>query len=269
MLHPKDLPHQALPLNLHLGIVDFDSPIYRCAAVHEDDDEGLDDAKLTLLSFVQHNIVDPTRCAEYLFVVTGPDNFRHELAISKPYKGQRASEKPQHYMGLLEWAIERFNCMISEGVEADDLVINCQQKYQGSSVLIGMDKDNLQITGWHHNYVSGVSKHVTPFQAQWSLAYQMLAGDAGDNIPGLVGVGDKAARKHLDSDLPPMRVVYNVYKEKGLLGAYYTEQYRLLYMLRDEVLPFEDSFIELKATVEVEEVEDEESDDSVTALIDL
>lgn len=257
MIHPKDKAHQAMPPQ-YLGIIDFDSAIYRCAAVYEEDEDGLDGAKLTLMSFVQNNIVNVCRCEEYLFLVTGENNFRHNIAVSKPYKGQRAQEKPQHYLELFDWAIGHFHCLVAEGVEADDWAVNCHQKYQGHSVLIGMDKDNLQSAGWHYNFVTKESKYVTQEEAHWCLAFQMLIGDPGDNIPGLVGVGKAKALKLFAErpGVPPMRVVYDIYKAKGLLNKYYEEQYRLLYMLRDEVIDFESSFVKMKPVVEFEPIED-------------
>jgi len=260
-LHPKDKPNQVVP-KLYLGIVDFDSAVYRCAAVHEDDEDGLDDAKLTLMRFVQENIVNPLNCEEYIFIVTGEYNFRHAVAISKPYKGQRRAEKPIHFLPLFEWAIEHFNCAIAHGVEADDWAVNLHNKYQGTSILVGMDKDNLQSAGWHYNFVTNVGKEITPLEAQWCLAWQMLIGDPGDNIPGLKGVGAAKATKLFAErpNVPPMRIVYDTYKELGLLGDYYKEQYRLLYMLRDEVVDFEASFIKLEAVTEFENSEPDEGD---------
>ena len=256
--HPKDKTNEVLP-KLYLGVVDFDSMIYRCASVYEADVDGIESAKATLRNSVQTQIVNKTCAAKYLFIVTGPENFRRDIAITKPYKGQRVSEKPIHYSALLEYAIEKYNCLISEGVEADDYAVSCHQKYQGSSVLIGIDKDNLQSSGWHFNFVTGVSKFITPLEAQWCLAYQMLAGDPGDNIQGLYRIGDKKAIAFLDEGyeqgLPPMAVVYNAYKELGMTPEFYTEQYRLLYMVRDEVILFERDFIVQKAETTFEEVE--------------
>lgn len=256
--HPKNKPTLVLPL-LYLGVVDFDSVIYRCAAVHEDDEYGIESAKLTLIDFVQTKIVNATKCAKYLFVVTGPDNFRRDIAVTKIYKGQRATEKPFHYQELLDYAIERYHCLISDRVEADDYAVNCHQKYQGSSVLLGIDKDNFQSSGWHYNFVKEEARFITLIEAQWCLAYQMLAGDPGDNIQGLWRIGDKKAIGFLtegnERELPPMAVVYNKYKEFGMSREFYTEQYRLLYMLRDEVIDFEADFIELKAVTEFKEEE--------------
>lgn len=256
--HPKNKPGETLP-QLYLGIVDFDSVIYRCSAVHEDDEYGIESAKLTLIDFVQTNIVNATSCTKYLFIVTGPDNFRRDIAVTKAYKGQRAVEKPIHYQELLDYAIERYRCLISDGVEADDYAVNCHQKYQGSSVLLGMDKDNLQSSGWHYNFIKEEAKFITPYEAQWCLSYQMLAGDPGDNIQGLWRIGDKKATDFLIEGnkvgLPPMAVVYKVYTELGMSTEFYEEQYRLLYMLRDEVVNFEADFIKLEAVTEFNEVE--------------
>lgn len=261
MIHPKNKNPEILP-KLWLGIVDFDSAIYRCAAVHNDDEYGIDSAKLTLIDFVQTQIANKTNCAKYVFIVTGPENFRRDIAVTKAYKGQRASEKPIHYQELMEWAIVRYNCVISEGMEADDYAVNCHQKYQGSSVLLGIDKDNLQSSGWHYNFVTGEARFITPYESQWALAYQMLAGDPGDNIQGLWRIGDKKAIAYLDEGeelgIPPMHTVYSAYKGLGLSNEFYVEQYRLLYMLRDTMVEFERSFIEIEVVSDFDELEAEE-----------
>ena len=249
MKHPKHKHATKLPL-LYLGIVDFDSAIYRCAAVHEEDDHGLPSAQNTLNDFVMNDIVERTRCQKYVFITTGPENFRREIAVTKAYKGHRQVEKPQHYQALFEWAILKYNCLISENMEADDWAVNLHQKYQGSSVLLGIDKDNIQSAGWHYNYVTNKPFFITPAEAQWSLAYQMLAGDPGDNIQGLYRIGDAKAQAFLDEgdklEVPPMATVWKVYKQLGHTWEFYKEQYRLLYMLRDTMIDFESSFVELK-----------------------
>ena len=257
MIHPKDKPHQIVP-PLHLAIVDFDSPIYRCAAVHEDDAEGgLISAKLELVAFVQNRIVNPLKCKQYLFVLTGDNNFRRDIWVTKEYKGSRKAEKPIHYLALKEWATSHFNCLVANGMEADDYVVNCHCRYQGTSVLAGIDKDNLQSPGWHYNYVKETGNFVTPLESQWLLAYQLLAGDAGDSIPGIPGIGDKKARTILkDSDKPPMLTAREVYLDKGLSQVMFDEQYALLYMLRDPIIDFESYFTELTAVAEVEEVDE-------------
>lgn len=260
MIHPKDKAHQQPP-QLFLGIVDFDSPIYRCAAVWEDDTEcGLESAKLELISFVQNNIVNKLRCDNYLFVVSGCNNFREVVAVTKPYKGNRKGDKPIHYLALRAFAITHFDCLISNNCEADDYVVNCHQRYQGSSVLVGIDKDNLQSSGWHYNYGKGIGFFVTPYEAQWSLAYQLLVGDSGDNIQGIKGTGDKTARKVLEDSKAPINTAIEYYKSKGLSFDFLVEQYRLLYMIRDEVLDFEHHFKVIDYVSPIEPIDDDEGD---------
>ena len=274
MQHPLKIPHQELP-NLYLGIVDFDSPIYRCSAVHNDDEiSGLESAKLTLLRFVQENIVNPTRCDDYLFVITGENNFRHERAVSKPYKGQRQQDKPIHYLELRDWAIEQFGCLVSSDCEADDYAVSCHTRYQGQSVLIGMDKDNFQSPGWHFDYTKHIARYVSLAEAQYSLAYQLLRGDPGDNIPGLPGVGEAKAAAILDNATGAfMKVARDEYVKRHLHPYYYTEQFDLLYMLRDLDVDFEGWFIQLEVNTkdgfEEEEGDFEGFDEETTTGVEL
>ena len=258
-MHPLDIMPIEQEQGLHLAIIDLDSAIYKCSAVHNDDEEqGLEFSIDTLRHFVQDNIVNPLAAKNYLFVTTGDDNFRYEVAVTKPYKGQRSGEKPIHHAGLLAWAKQEYNCFTYEGVEADDVVVAVHHKYQGSSILVGIDKDNLQSPGWHYNYSKQEARFLFPIDAQYSLAYQMLTGDAGDNITGIMRVGDKGARNQLSQYECPFDAVWAMYKEKGLSWEYYAEQYQLLYMRRDIIAPFENYFVQLEALSGVEPIEDEE-----------
>lgn len=231
-------------MNKHyLGVVDADSILYRVASACEEETAQV--AEITMDSFIRDSIIEPTDCKEYVFCFTGGSEQRREYAVTKPYKGQRKKEKPTHLDHLKAYGMDRYKGLIIEPHEADDVVIAIAQKYQGWSVLCGIDKDAKQLSGWHYNYVKNDMFFVTPEQAQWNLAYQMLIGDNVDNIPGLPKIGPKKAATLFsdNTDIAPMRLVYDFYKERGMEPEYYEEQYRLLYMLRDIVYPFEDHFI--------------------------
>lgn len=238
--------------NFYLGIVDADSILYRVASACEEETQEI--AEYTLRSFVDNSIVAPTECKKYIFCFTGGSEQRRNIAVTKPYKGQRKKEKPKHLEHLKKYAISKYNGLIVEPHEADDVVIAIADKYKGWSVLLGIDKDAKQFSTWHHNYSKDETFFVTPEYAQWHLAYQMLIGDAVDNIPGLPNIGPKKAEKLLEAnrDKPPMEVVWEAYKDRGMPEEYYEEQYRLLYMLRDIVYPFEKHFIEIETTTTIE-----------------
>ena len=53
---------------------------------------------------------------------TGKDNFREQVAVTKPYKGTRLNEKPYHFDNLKVWLHNQYDCITVPGLEADDLM---------------------------------------------------------------------------------------------------------------------------------------------------
>lgn len=228
----------------YLGIVDADSILYRVAYTCED--ETLEVAKDTLRAFIYENIYKQTQCNTYCFCFSGKENFRKDIAVTKVYKGNRVQEKPRHLGDLKAYAIEEYLGLVVEPYEADDLVISLADRYTGSFVLIGIDKDGLQLSGTHFNFTKHTWIEVTPEEAQYNLAFQMLTGDSVDNIQGVPKIGKVKAEKLLtEGDKPPMEVVYDVYKEKGLSEEYFLEHLHLLKMKKDIFYPFEKHFLSI------------------------
>ena len=183
-------------------------------------------------------------------------NYREEIAVTKPYKGTRNSEKPIHFNNLFLYLYENYDVRIANGIEADDLMSIDQMQDLENSVICSRDKD-LRITkGWHYGWACGKQPE---FEMQWvddlgwlkfneakkkiegvGLKFfysQMITGDTVDNIPGVKGKGPKAAYKLLCDaetvDECKARVI-DLYKEKYPENAreYFTEQAQLLWMLR-------------------------------------
>ena len=231
---------------MYLGIVDADSILYRVAYSCKDD--SLEVAKDTLRAYVFENIYKPTRCEQYCFCFSGKQNFRKDVAVTKPYKGNRVQEKPLHLEELRNYAIEEYLGVVIEPFEADDLVIALADRYIGAFVLIGIDKDGLQLTGFHYNFVKQEWLEVLPIDAQYNLARQLLTGDSVDNITGIPKIGKVKAEKILDADEPPMLTAYNAYKQLvvGDYDAYFLEQLTLLKMKKDILYPFEKHFMSFK-----------------------
>lgn len=233
-------------MDRYLGIVDADSILYKVAYVTEEETE--EEAFDTLRAVIYKTIYQPTRCEEYIFCFSGDDNFREDVAVTKPYKGNRVDKpKPKHLKALKKYAMAEYNGLILSGLEADDIVVAIHQKYAGTSVLIGIDKDAKQSVGHHYNFGKDIHFYVTPEQAEINLQTQMVTGDTVDNITGLPGYGPKKAEKLFNSspETAPSRLVYDLYKELGYDEDYYLEQLTLLYMKRDIVYPFEEHFIKL------------------------
>lgn len=182
---------------------------------------------------------------DYRLYLTGSDNYREEVAVSRPYKGNRdENHKPVHGPAIKEYMLAHYNTVVAEGEEADDMVSYCHYgMYEDdpeSSIIISVDKDLNMVPGWHYNFVKEDKYFVTEEQAEYAFWTQMITGDSVDNIPGLPRHGKQKAAKLLDGagreHWPG--IVKGLYQSvKGDdWEDYMLEQGRLLWMRRE---PFE------------------------------
>ena len=171
-----------------------------------------------------------------------PINFREEVAVTKPYKGNRKkNEKPFHYENLTVHAIQHLNVKIAWGMEADDLICADHLADKDNTIRCTRDKDFKGSPGWLYGWETTrqspfPSTDIDVDTADKFFFTQMLTGDTTDNIPGLPRVGEKTARDILDGvngwdDL--MSAVKKVYKDKGFGRDYFVEQGNLLWMSRE------------------------------------
>lgn len=123
-------------------------------------------------------------------------NFRDKIAVTKPYKGNRTQPKPEYYKELREHMIKNYGAIVAEGQEADDAVtIEALAK---NGVICSNDKDVLYgVPGFKFDYDKDKLFKTTEEEAWYYFCKQCLMGDAGDNIPGLPGVGPVNADKTL------------------------------------------------------------------------
>lgn len=121
--------------------------------------------------------------------------FRHDVAKTAPYKGNRKAEKPEFYNEIRQYLLEERGAVLSEtGYEADDYMgMNTNRK---TDIIATIDKDLYMIPAKaHYNFVKDeLVKIKRPAYYFW---YQMLTGDTADNIVGLKGIGPKKADKIL------------------------------------------------------------------------
>lgn len=140
---------------------------------------------------------------KYLAAVKGPSNFRHDLYDD--YKGHRKPLDDDLKKALAygyDYMVEHHGAIVADGMEADDLVSiwAYEQMDMGfDPVIAAIDKDLLQIPGWHYNFVKKEEpRYVDVDQANMYLMLQCLTGDSADNIPGIKGIGPKKAEKILE-----------------------------------------------------------------------
>lgn len=186
--------------------------------------------------------------------------FRHDLAVTKPYKGTRKNPKPFHFYNILEYLRHNYEVVVArDGLEADDII--CQEQYRTYSnpfyntIICSRDKDLRICPGWHYSWECGKQAAIGPVETDelgWLdfsqkkdvigygkafFYYQMLVGDTADNIPGIPGVGNSKAKLLLENcttEIDYFNVVKHEYKERGLSKDYFLEQANLLWMRMEE-----------------------------------
>ena len=146
------------------------------------------------------------------FDVKGP-TFRHEQ-----YEGYKAQRKPMPeelrvQMPILKEVLDalQISRYELEGFEADDLIGTigkiCDQNNQNCVIVTG-DKDDLQLISEHvrvklvtsrmgqtktDDYTPEKMQEVYGFTPRQIIDFKALMGDSSDNIPGVLGVGEKTA----------------------------------------------------------------------------
>jgi 5'-3' exonuclease len=174
--------------------------------------------------------------SDYTTYLTGKNNFRHDIAVTAEYKGNRkSSSKPAMLPDARRYLVESYRGRIINGQEADDAIaIEATRNDPDTTVVASVDKDMLQIPCWHFNFVTGAWTFVDEASGRKSFYKQILTGDAADNIKGIFKVGPVKADKILEGiteekDLYEAVVkAYDGDKERVLENA------RLLWLRREE-----------------------------------
>jgi hypothetical protein len=131
--------------------------------------------------------------------LSGPDNFREELATLKPYKGNRdASHKPFHYQAIRDYLTSQWGAQVVHGREADDEVsIRAWEMWNSGErdgyVIATIDKDLDQVPGAHYDYMKHVFTDIDEAEGELFFWQQVISGDDTDHIGGVCGyAADKA-----------------------------------------------------------------------------
>lgn len=107
---------------------------------------------------VIERIVDACNVDGYHIVVSGKDNFRLELPLPTRYKDNRKENiKPLQLQECRDYLISRHSAEISEGVEADDvLVAYAVQGYKNGEYIVqaSLDKDAKHGPGWLYDWTT-------------------------------------------------------------------------------------------------------------------
>ena len=180
-------------------LIDGDIVAYRSAFATQDlfPKDAEEKAEILLDYILEETLEFPTP-DQYEIYLTGSGNFRHQIAKSYEYKGNRKSaEKPIHLYHIRQYMVDKFDAIVSEGEEADDLIAIEATRFGPDTVVASIDKDMLQIPCHHFNFGKNEWKTVDEWSGLQFFYNQILTGDRADNIVGLYRVGPVKATKML------------------------------------------------------------------------
>jgi hypothetical protein len=130
-------------------------------------------------------------------LLSGKENFRNEIAVTAPYKGNRTKDKPVHIEALRDYLVDVWGATVSKGQEADDDIAIAATS-NPDAVICSVDKDFYQVPGKNYNFVTKEYKDISEEEALIWPYMQMLMGDGVDNIKGVKGLGLVKSRKLLE-----------------------------------------------------------------------
>ena len=149
---------------------------------------------------------------EYICVAfdAGRHTFRNDLYAD--YKGTRKGmpDELASQLPILKILLTKMNiCILErEGIEADDIIGTVTRKFDNvKNIVITGDRDCLQLINdntevWltKHGISEIVEMNERHLKEEWGLSpsqiidLKALMGDASDNIPGVLGIGEKGAK---------------------------------------------------------------------------
>ena len=122
--------------------------------------------------------------------LTGDGNFRYDVAVTVPYKGNRRdTKKPEFLPDARDYLVEDYGAVVSSGEEADDLIAIEATKLGPHTIIASVDKDFLQVPCVHYNTNKQTFTEQDELSATRFFYTQILTGDRADNIQGLHRVG--------------------------------------------------------------------------------
>lgn len=144
--------------------------------------------------------------------LTGKNNFRYEVAKLFQYK-DRSSNKPWHFKNITAYMYFKYNVILVEGFEADDLMSIEQVRSntfvpEELTIICTRDKDLHQVPGLHYGWELGNQPSFGPLlvddfgrielsanrkkvngYGQAFFYAQLLTGDSVDTVPGIPKTG--------------------------------------------------------------------------------
>lgn len=170
----------------------------------------------------------------YVLLLTSNKNFRK--SITDDYKKNRKKEKPKWIKEIYKIIRDNYKTLTIEGYEADDLAATLMKNGDYKDLLVHWDKDLLQIPGIHLYREELII--LNEYESFKYLISQLITGDSGDNIKGIVNYG-KVKAKNLIEKLNVIDLLDEIIKlyiqQNGSIEEFY-KNYKLLKLKNDIII---------------------------------
>lgn len=195
-----------------IALIDGDIIAYRCAASCEKqgvvtEDLGVSQGRSRDLI---QRILSANNTNEFVVVISGKENFRK--TINPEYKANRKDMvEPRWLKETKQYLVDEWNAELTNGIEADDRLGILQTEHGDNSIICTLDKDLRQVPGWHYSWeISGTSVKglqwvrpeerlfVSPQEGLFNFYWQLIMGDASDNVFGFDGKARQKVPKFLE-----------------------------------------------------------------------
>jgi len=219
---------------------------------------------IAIMKATVKSILFMTGSDSYIGYLTGPNNYRHEVATLQKYKGNRDNaRKPERYEEAKQYLIDHMDAVVCEDYEADDGMSMEQwgewdkrmytERENTPTVICTADKDLDMVPGFHYNWIKKELYFVEEDEGMRFFFKQVLTGDSTDNIPGLFRCTGQRALKRIVAKLDDhhtwndmnayVRSVYTMYfmndytdrADMIKLDSIVDEIMRLLWMSRSKI----------------------------------
>lgn len=189
-------------------------------------------------------IVHDTASTSYRVFLSGTENFRYDLYPH--YKENRKGKpKPVHLQYIREYLVRSHSGSVCVGWEADDELSMEQHRRGSGTIIASIDKDLLQVPGFHYDFVKNIERFVSPIDGLRHLYKQAISGDGADNIPSFDGKIRNQVPQFIERLQLPLQEMtteaemyswcLKVYEDHGTMDQEALDiNLKLLYLLKEE-----------------------------------
>lgn len=187
-----------------------------------------------------NGIVDRTDSDTFEIFLSAGTNYRNEIAVTHPYKGQRTSPKPYHWRTVGDILRDDYGAYTVHGAEADDALSIFGRMDPDNTIIASRDKDLRIVPCYHYSWRCGeaqpeipvhlvdrlgeISAHSYPSGGYKIVGNglkffygQVLSGDTIDNYKGCPRIGPQKAASLLagcSSEIELWETTYWTYVNK-------------------------------------------------------